>query len=208
MTETKKQNKWIFVVIAGVVVLAVVLGIIRTKNGEQAEPLDTPKSSTEVADSGEKRLSLSSIVKSAQGWEEAYKGWKGKKAPDFSLVDLEGKTHKLSDYSGKNVVLVFWATWCMPCRMEIPHLKALKKIMGDEVEILAISDEEKAVVEEFVKAEGIDYTVLLSEGRLGEPYSEVRNIPSSFFIDKEGNIKLGTVGSVHLGALKAIVLAK
>jgi peroxiredoxin len=135
--------------------------------------------------------------------------WWGRPAPDFTLTDIDGTPHKLSDYRGKDVILVFWATWCGPCKLEVPHLKALRENYSkDKLAILAISNEAGAMVKGFVAEHGINYTVLLSPDNLAAPYSEVKFIPSSFFIDPQGNVKLAIRGIVQAEDAKAILQAQ
>jgi len=125
------------------------------------------------------------------------------------LSDLEGNKHKLSDYKGKDVLIVFWATWCGPCRMEIPHLIELRNTASkDDLAILAISNERPETVKNFVTKSKMNYTILLDPGVLQAPYNSVRAIPSSFFIDSEGKIKLGSTGLVSLEEIKAILAAE
>jgi peroxiredoxin len=161
---------------------------------------------------GSSSLTLQQIAQMAQKsgmWSAYYNDWFGKQAPDFTMTDINGKEHKLSDYKGKEVILVFWATWCPPCRIEIPHLIELRNLYGqDKLAILAISNEPEDLVKNFAKSNNLNYTVLLSISALSAPYSYVNSIPSSFFIDSEGKIKFGTVGTLDLEAMKAIVEAK
>ncbi|MEN6578965.1 MAG: TlpA disulfide reductase family protein [Phycisphaerales bacterium] len=154
--------------------------------------------------------SLQAIIKaSEQKWHAVFPEWWGKPAPDFALTDIDDKPHKLSDYRGKDVILVFWATWCGPCKLEIPHLKELRSSYSqDKLAILAVSDEKAALVKGFVAEQQINYTVLLKSGELPEPYSKVEFIPSSFFIDSEGNVKLAIRGIVEAGDAKAIMAAQ
>ena len=157
----------------------------------------------------EPKASLQNVIKAAQTWYPAFEGWQGRPAPDFTLTDIEGKTHKLSDYRGKNVVVVFWASWCGPCKLEVPHLKALRESYPDaKLAILAISSEPRGIVETFAKEQGLTYTVLTSSGGLPAPFSEVQAIPSSFFIDPEGVVKLGVIGIVPTEDSKAIIQAQ
>ncbi|MGD9110385.1 MAG: TlpA disulfide reductase family protein [Phycisphaerales bacterium] len=166
----------------------------------QPEPVVTP--------------TLRQIIASAQTWQPVYSTWQGKAAPDFALSGLDGKTHKLSDYKGKNVLLIFWATWCPPCRAEIPGLIKLRSsVSEDELAILAVSDERFSTVKDFVEAAGINYTVLLDTGNMRRPYGFQRayrntGVPCSFFIDPEGKIKLATAGMVSLPETVAILQAK
>jgi len=160
--------------------------------------------------------SLEQIIKAAKTWGPSFKPWYGKPAPDFNLTDTNGKKHKLSDYRGKNILLVFWATWCGPCLREIPDLIELRNTVSrDELAILAISNENSSVVKNFVAKSKMNYTVLIDPGVLRKeslglpaPYNTIRAIPSSFFIDSGGKIKLGSTGLVSLDEIKAIFEAE
>ena len=153
-------------------------------------------------------VSLNDIIKAARTWRPAYEPWYGKPAPDFTLADLAGRDHRLSDYCGKNVLLVFWATWCPPCKREIPGLIELRNTVSeDNLAILAISDEELDVVKKFVAQAKINYTVLSNRGAMPSPFNAINFIPCSFFIDPEGKIKLATSGLISLGEIKAILQA-
>lgn len=173
-----------------------------------AEQPETPKSSLTDLFPGPK-ISLSEVVRSARTWGPAFESWAGKVAPDFSLTDLAGNQHTLSSYRGKNVMIIFWATWCGPCRIEIPSLIELRNTVSrDKLTMLAISRESPALLKSFVAQQNINYTVLTQSDRLPKPYAEVNAIPSSFFIDPQGKIKLATVGLLPLSDTKAILQAK
>jgi len=140
---------------------------------------------TDITPSTGPKASLNDIIRAARTWGPAFTPWYGKPAPDFALTDLDGKEHKLSDYKGKKVLLVFWATWCPPCRKEIPDLIELRKTVSeDKLAMLAISNEEPDLVKSFVTQAKLNYTVLLDPGTLPGPYNTINAIPSSFFIDK------------------------
>ncbi|MHC4124419.1 MAG: peroxiredoxin family protein [Planctomycetota bacterium] len=159
-------------------------------------------------------IKLTDIIKSAKTWGATNQHWYGKTAPDFILKDINGKTHKLSDYKGKNIILIFWATWCPPCRAEIPYFQELRRQLGEEkLAILAASNESLEKVKGFATAQKMNYTVLLDDGKMPEPFGVQRiysttGIPGSFFINPEGKIKLATSGVVPLAEIKAILQAE
>ncbi len=162
------------------------------------------------------KQSLRDIVRQARTWGPAYSSWFGQKAPDFTLVDINGKLHKLSDYKGKNVIIIFWATWCAPCVKEIPHLIALRNLESeDKLAILAISyittfpRETAEKVKNFVEKNNINYTAFSARtSAMPPPYNRVSSIPCNFFIDPDGKIKLATEGLMSLGDIKAILNAE
>lgn len=170
-----------------------------------------PAAETETAVPSTKNvLTLAEIAMTARTWEPAFVSLFGKKATDFTMTDITGKSHTLSDYRGKNVMLVMWGTWCGPCKQEIPHLIALQKIMGPEkLAIMGISVEEPAVVKAFVEANPrMNYTIIaVDASKLPAPYNQITGFPSAFFVDPEGRIKFATLGVTTLGTMKAIVLA-
>jgi len=222
-----KDRKSIYWVTALFLVFVLVLGVLHGCKRESPEP-NQPASGNDVTPAPaaknpsvdpiqaaanlfrEPKASLQAIIKaSEQKWHAVFPEWWGKPAPDFALTDIDGKPHKLSEYRGKDVVVVFWATWCGPCKLEIPHLKELRNSYPqDKLAILAVSDEAAALVKGFVAEQQINYTVLLKTGDLSEPYSKVEFIPSSFFIDPDGNVKLAIRGIVETGDAKAILQAQ
>jgi len=111
-------------------------------------------------------------------------------AADFQLTDLNGTPLSLSSLKGKVVLIDFWATWCPPCRMEIPHLKELyASYKGKGLEIVGLSIEEDAgAVKGFVQSNGIPYPVALADAKLQQAYGGIRGIPTAFLVDKKGRI--------------------
>lgn len=119
---------------------------------------------------------------------------KYKKAPDFEVTDLEGKKLKLSDFKGKVVVINFWATWCNPCKGEIPHLNEVaKKFKGSNVEFLGISHEGKNVVNKFLSKSEFDYHICINGGKVFNKYG-VTGIPTHVLIDAKGRIRYKHIG--------------
>lgn len=117
-------------------------------------------------------------------------------APDFSLQDINGKTLTLSDYKGKVIILDFWATWCPPCRQEIPEFIELQERYKDDLIVIGVSldrDGPKAVVP-FYKENGLNYSVVYADGAVVKAYGGVQSIPTTFVIDKDFHIQRKYVG--------------
>ena len=110
-------------------------------------------------------------------------------AADFTLTDLQGKSWHLHDLNGKVVLVNFWATWCPPCRKEMPDLDALYNRFKDQgLVILAISDEESAKVTPFIAERKISYPILLDPGRKVNDAFAVQGIPKTFVFNREGKL--------------------
>ena len=109
--------------------------------------------------------------------------------PEFTLTDLSGKTWTFSELRGKVVLVNFWATWCPPCRKEMPDLEALYGRFGSKgFVVLGISDEEATKVEPFIRERKISFPVLLDSGRKVNEMFVVEGIPKSFVYDREGKL--------------------
>lgn len=182
-----------------------------------AEPLATDEpTQIDIEPVIRPKKSLNDIIRAARRWGPINQSWFGRAAPDFTLTDIAGKEHKLSDYQGKDVLLTFWATWCPPCLVEIPELITLRKTVSeDELAILAVSyitampRETPEIVKEFSEQNKLNYTVFSADARtMPAPFSTIRNIPSTFFIDSEGKIKLVTTGMLLLHEIKDILQAE
>ncbi len=137
-----------------------------------------------------------------------YAAWVGKPAPDFEVTQLDGTRLKLSDLRGQRVVLDFWATWCGPCVMEIPHFAKLHREHASEsLTILGLSREDRVVLKKFVETHDVPYTVASVENvELPEPYAGVRSIPTTFFIDASGTVQEVLVGYHDFESLKRLAL--
>ena len=108
---------------------------------------------------------------------------------EFALKDLSGKTWTFADLRGKVVLVNFWATWCPPCRQEMPDLETLYKRFGPQgLVILGISDEEAATVEPFIRERKVTFPVLLDPGRKVNEMFVVEGIPKTFVYDREGKL--------------------
>ncbi|MCI0354017.1 MAG: TlpA family protein disulfide reductase, partial [Acidobacteria bacterium] len=115
---------------------------------------------------------------------------RGLDAPDFELQRLDGTRLKLSSLRGKSVVVNFWATWCGPCKIEMPWLTEFHKQYGPQgVEVIGIAmDEDTAKVADFVKEIGATYTILLGTEAVGDAYGGVQFLPATFYIDRQGKV--------------------
>lgn len=115
----------------------------------------------------------------------------GKAAPDWQLSDVNGKPLKLADFKGKVVVLDFWATWCPPCRAEIPGLVALQKKYADQgLSVIGVSVDEQGpkVVKPFIERFAINYPVVMGNEKVLTDYGGITAIPTTFVIDRQGNV--------------------
>jgi thiol-disulfide isomerase/thioredoxin len=112
-----------------------------------------------------------------------------KQQVDFTLTDLEGKTWTLKSLQGKVVLVNFWATWCPPCRKEMPDLDSLyQRFKGQGLVILAISDEEADKVKPYLAERKVTFPILLDPGRKVNELFRIDGIPKSFVYDRNGKL--------------------
>jgi thiol-disulfide isomerase/thioredoxin len=132
------------------------------------------------------------------------------KAPNFSLKTLDGKTVELTKLKGKAVLVNFWATWCPPCRAEIPDfIKAydVYKSKGFEIVGIALDEDGWTAVKPFMEKNKINYPIVLGDMKVVEDYGNPSGIPTSFFIDKNGNIVDHVVGMLRKEILEQKIKA-
>jgi peroxiredoxin len=114
-----------------------------------------------------------------------------KLAPSWELQDLDGKTVHSADFAGKVIVLDFWATWCPPCRGEIPGFIALqKKYAAQGFAVVGVSVDEAGLktVKAFAEKKGINYPVVLTDSKIVAAYGGIDGLPTTFIIDRSGHI--------------------
>lgn len=112
-------------------------------------------------------------------------------APDFTLQSLDGKSVRLSDFRGKAVVLNFWATWCAPCKIEMPWFVELQKQYGpDGLQFLGVAMDDASAkdIADFASSMGVNYPILIGKEAVGDVYGGVQFLPETFFIDRDGKV--------------------
>ena len=122
----------------------------------------------------------------------------GKTAPDFELQTLEGKSVRLSDFRGKAVVLNFWATWCDPCKIEMPWLVELQTQYGPQglqVVGVAMDDSGKDAIQQFARQMGLNYVILQGKNAVGDAYGAT-GYPTTVYIDRSGKVRNKILGLV------------
>ena len=172
------MKKIIGLLIVGCLVAIATISFVKENIDEKADPFEGEQMGTDLAEN------------------PANKGTgKGDIAPEFTLTTLAGEEVSLSDYKGKKVVLNFWATWCPPCKAEMPHMQNYYEDMAEEanVEILAVNltkgDYGIDKVSSFVDDYGLTFPIPLDEeGEIGDVYQAI-TIPTTYMIDTTGTIQ-------------------
>ncbi|MBV7274735.1 redoxin domain-containing protein [Clostridium sp. PL3] len=136
------------------------------------------------------------------------------KAPDFTLLDQYGDAHKLSDYKGKVVFLNFWATWCPPCRDELPHIEEIYKEYknnSEDVIVLGLTapklgrEGSKEYIKDFISKQGYTFPVVFDNGgNIMEQY-EIEVFPTTFIVDKEGNVNKYIPGAMDKATMEKLI---
>ena len=118
-------------------------------------------------------------------------------APRFTLEDTQGNQITLSDHHGKVVLINFWATWCPPCKQEMPDIQNMYELHSENLVVLAIdNDEPEAMVRDFQEDLGLTFNILLDPAARVQTQYLIRSYPTSFFVDQTGMIKI-----VHIGLM-------
>ena len=135
-------------------------------------------------------------------------------APGFSLYDSEGTKRKLSDYQGQVVLLNFWATWCAPCRTEIPWLKDIHEEYSREgFAVVGVAMDERGwrAVTPFLAEYDVDYPVLLGNAKVARLYGGLETLPKTLFLDRKGRIVAvheAILSKAHLRKIVELLLAE
>ena len=130
------------------------------------------------------------------------------KAPDFNLKDQYGVTHSLENYKGKVIFLNFWATWCPPCKKEMPDVESIYKEYGEnkkDVVILGVNSEKENEVKKFLKDKGYTFPTVIDENSEVMRKYFIQAFPTSFVIDKEGNVYGYVMGGLTKEQIKQVI---
>lgn len=119
----------------------------------------------------------------------------GEVAPDFRLLKLDDKPLSLNEKRGKIVVLNFWATWCGPCKVEMPFFESMQNRFAPDLEIWGVNfDEPRETVQQFVEELDLSFPILLDPGGEVQDLYRVRGYPTTYIVDREGKIRFHHIG--------------
>ena len=125
--------------------------------------------------------------------------WQGGPTPALALKDLQGRDHRLADYKGSVVLVNFWATWCAPCRDEMPSIQRLKeKLAGRPFVVLGVNlDEPESRIEKFMSEVRLDFPILLDPGRRAAKAWNARILPASYIVGADGRVRYTVIGEIN-----------
>ena len=189
-----KRNQWVIVAVLAALALMIWSGYANFKRRQRQQLARS--NAVLVPDSGN-NLSVQEDV----AGDEGLPNFRGKRAPDFTLRSADGKRVSLSDYKGKAVLINFWATWCAPCKIEMPWFVELhKQFAGQGFEILGVSEDDpgvsRAQILKFGKQQGINYPLLIGNDTVSHKYGGVEFLPTSYFVGRDGKVVAETAGLV------------
>jgi peroxiredoxin len=139
--------------------------------------------------------------------DEGLPNLRGKKAPAFTLKTEDGRKVSLADYKGKAVLVNFWATWCVPCKLEMPWFVDLHKQYASQgFEILGVNEDETkdhAQIGKFTKKIGVNYPILLGNDASSKAYGGIDVLPTSFYVGRDGKVVEEAVGLISRDEIEA-----
>ena len=185
----------------GLIVVVVALLVWSGIRSNQRRKADEAKQARIQAVQVDKPGATASISEAASQFGSA-PDIRGKAAPAFTLTGMNGKRVSLSDLKGKPVLLNFWATWCAPCKVEMPWFEEFsKKYAGQGLQVVGVDEDDeaqpdklKSEVADTVKRLNVSYPILLSDHKVGDAYGGLDMLPATFYIDKNGVIRAEAIG--------------
>ncbi|AFM42847.1 Peroxiredoxin [Desulfosporosinus acidiphilus SJ4] len=196
--------------LAVAVLIGLVIWGVYDVQGNKSKSPDARSNSASVQNTNEKSDSTGVTTKIDQGQPLKVGLEKGNLAPDFELENADGKAIKLSSFRGKKVVVNFWASWCPPCRLEIPEIeKYYTQNKNTGIEILGVNlttaEKSQATVTSFIKANSITFPVLLDKDGDAAHLYDISSIPASFILDSRGVIQEKVVGPMTYDSMQEML---
>ncbi len=186
-----------------VLVVVVALGLMAWSGYQNLQRRRAAQKAPPVAVLDQSNQSVQQDVNSDEGLPNL----RGKKAPQFTLRTLEGHKVSLEDYRGKAVLINFWATWCAPCKLEMPWFVDLHKQYAPQgFEILGVSEDDtkdRSKIGQFSQKIGVNYPILIGDDAASKAYGGVEFLPTSFYVGRDGKVIEETAGLISRDEIEA-----
>jgi peroxiredoxin len=198
-----KRNQWVIVLVLAALALMIWSGYANYKRRKNAQMMAAK--GTLVQENANNQTVQQDVAA-----DEGLPDLRGKRAPEFSLRTVEGKKLSLSDYRGKAVLINFWATWCAPCKIEMPWLVALRTQYAPQgFEILGVSEDDadtpRSKLAKFGQEQGLNYPLLVGDDAVSRKYGGVEFLPTSYFVGRDGKVVAETAGLVSKAEVEASI---
>jgi peroxiredoxin len=198
-----KRNQWVIVLVLAAFALMVWSGYANYKRRKNAQALAAQGKLVQESANNQ-------TVQQDVSADEGLPDLRGKRAPEFSLRTVEGKKLSLSDYKGKAVLINFWATWCAPCKIEMPWLVDLRTQYAPQgFEILGVSEDDadtpRSKLLKFGQEQHLNYPLLVGDDAVSRKYGGVEFLPTSYFVGRDGKVVAETAGLVSKAEVEASI---
>jgi peroxiredoxin len=198
-----KRNQWVILLVLAALGLMVWSGYTNYKRRKQLAQQQAHGALVQESANNQ-------TVQQDVAADEGLPNLRGKKAPAFTLRSVEGKKVSLADYKGKAVLINFWATWCAPCKIEMPWLVSLRNQYAPQgFEILGVSEDDadtpRAKLAKFGQEQGLTYPLLVGDDSVSRKYGGVEFLPTSYFVGRDGKVVAETAGLVSKDEVEASI---